>query len=87
MIEIDEPPDIAACASCGGLVWLWSPRREAWVCFVLQVERDLLRVHGCRHAQDYVTWKELPHRTTPPEAYVEARELLKSKTQDRTEEE
>lgn len=79
MIEIDEPPDIAACASCGGLVWLWSPRRLAWVAFVLQPERDLLRIHGCRHAQDLATWREIPHGDPPNDDYREAREAIKNK--------
>jgi hypothetical protein len=79
VIEIVEPPDQPACSTCGALVWLWSPRREAWVCFVVQVERDLLRLHRCRHAQDYATWRELPHGDPPPAEYVEAREQLKAK--------
>lgn len=85
MIEIDEPPDTAACSTCGGLVWLWSPRRLAWVAFVLQPDRDLLRVHGCRHAQDFATWKDTQHGVPPPAEYVEAKRALS--TQDRTEEE
>lgn len=77
MIEIDEPPDQLACSTCGALIWLWSPRREAWVCFVLGPERHVIRLHGCRHAQDYATWKDLPHGDPQPVEYVEAKRALK----------
>ena len=87
MIQIVEPPDQPACSTCGALIWLWSPRREAWVCFVTGPDRDVIRLHACRHAQDYATWKELPRGSAPNEMYRQAYEAIGHKNQDRIEEE
>ena len=50
MIEIEEPPDIAACTTCmRPLVWLFSGRRSIWVAFATEpTDIELLRVHRCR---------------------------------------
>lgn len=88
MIEIDEPPDIAACAPCmQPLIWLWSPRRKAWVSVTPGPEPDLLKVHGCRKLQDFPTWKDLPHGDPPSQEYREAREAIKNKERTEIEEE
>ena len=86
MIEIPEPPDIAACATCmHPLVWMWTARRTAWVAFV-SVDRLTLRFHECRPLQEPATWRALsavpdPHqaeRNAAGRAAVE--QALKSKS-------
>ena len=69
MIEIPEPPDTAACASCASpLRWLWSARTGAWVSFATEAtDNRLLRVHECppRGADRLPTWR---NPTTGPRA-------------------
>lgn len=78
MIEIEEPPNTNGCASCASvLVWLWSARKKAWVAFVPDpLDPTVLRVHGCAHAQDRATWRELPHGDPPSDEYREIKEQL-----------
>lgn len=81
MIQIDEPPDKPHCASCGEpLAWLYSPTKEAWVCFVAcGCERWSLKPHGCRHAQDPATWRALPRGDPPSAEYIEIKKQIASK--------
>jgi hypothetical protein len=87
VIQIDEPPDQPACSTCGALIWLWSPRREAWVCFVTGPDRTVIRLHGCRHAQDPATWRDIPRGDPPNEMYRQAYEAIGHKTEKINEEE
>ena len=74
-IEIPEPPDIRACASCSEPIsWLWSANREAWVAFV--PERcgapRAIRWHACPPPlQEAKTWRETPHGDPPSSEYIE----------------
>lgn len=87
MIQVEEPPDIAACASCGSvLVWLYSFRTgKTFSAVPDETERGTFRVHTCRHAQDYPTWKAVRRRDEPTEEYRQAYEAIGHKNQDRTE--
>jgi len=61
MIQITEPPDVAACSTCmSPLSWLWSAKRQNWVA-VIPLDRITFRLHQCRHAQDLPTWRDIPH--------------------------
>jgi hypothetical protein len=88
VIQIDEPPDTAACATCGPLVWLWSRRREAWVAFIAAPDGGphAIRPHPCRHAQDYPTWREVREPDPPSAEYVEARKAIGHKIEKLNEE-
>ena len=67
MIEIPEPPDIAACGRCNhALVWHWTARRQTWVAFV-QLDRLTLRFHD-HEPQDPATWKTLAQVPDPDQA-------------------
>lgn len=55
------------------------------MCFVAGPDREVIRLHGCRHAQDYATWKELPKRTQPTEEYRQAYEAIGHKIEKRIE--
>jgi hypothetical protein len=81
VIQIDEPPDQAACSTCGPLQWLYSRRRNAWVAFIAAPAggQHAIRPHPCRHAQDYATWREVREPDPPNELYVEARKAIKNK--------
>lgn len=78
MIEIPEPPTIAACASCcSSLTWLYSARKQAWVGFVNDpIDAMTLRVHGCKHAADGPLWRHLPTREEPNAEYLAAKSKL-----------
>lgn len=68
MITIDDPPTKFACASCAKpLHWLYSARRHAWVAFVPSGDLQLT-VHGCKHAQDAPTWRDV-RRVDPATAH------------------
>jgi len=51
VIEIEEPPNIRACATCSrALTWLWSYRLEKPVAFVADpASTRTLHVHECEH--------------------------------------
>lgn len=68
MIEIPEPPDIRACASCmSALLWLWSPRTAKWQSFATEpTDTHLLRVHRCRERDARLpSWKDRPPYGAP----------------------
>lgn len=52
MIHIPDAPTIQACTTCWRpIVWLWSPRTEAWVAFAPQpADNRVLRVDDCKRA-------------------------------------
>lgn len=81
MITIEEPPAKPYCASCDQqLVWLWSPTKQAWICFVAcGCERWSVKPHGCRHAQDPRTWRQLEHGSPPTPEYLEMKNKIASK--------
>jgi hypothetical protein len=62
VIEIPNPPPAHACASCASpLVWLWSPRKSAWVSFVPESTNPrALEAHGCAEAGPQRSWRDLP---------------------------
>lgn len=74
MIQIDDVPNVAGCASCGPLIWLYSPRRAAWVAFIAAPAAGphALRPHPCRHAQDLPTWRDLQTAPTPQQHEINA---------------
>ena len=86
MIQIDEPPGKPFCAQCANqLVWLWSPTREVWVCFVAcGCERWSLKPHGCQHAQDPRLWRDLPHGDPPSAEYLQVKQKIASTTRSET---
>ena len=60
MIEIDEPPDIAACAERSvPIVWLWSPRSGKWKAWEpVSEDPEVIRRHRCgRHGDPLPTWR------------------------------
>lgn len=66
MIEIEEPPDIRACAHHAvPLVWLWSPRAAKWKAYEpVDEDTDLIRRHRCeRHGDPQRTWRQLEFQT------------------------
>lgn len=76
MIEIPEPPDIRACASCmSALLWLWSPRKGEWVSFATEpTDTHVLRVHRCRDRDARLpSWRDRPPFGAPPEPDVAER--------------
>lgn len=83
MIEIAEPPDIAACASCGSvLVWLYSFRTKRTFSVIPdETEHGTFRLHTCRHAQDYPTWKAVRQPDPPNSEYRQAYEAIGHKTE------
>jgi hypothetical protein len=83
VIEVAEPPDTAACATCGPLTWLYSRRREAWVAFIAAPDGGphAIRPHPCRFAQDYATWREVRQPAPPTEEYRRAYEAIGHKTE------
>lgn len=88
MIQIDEPPDQRACTGCmNPLVWLYSPRRTAWVSFVPGPDPLSLKVHQCAPGQDLPTWRIVREPDPPNELYRQAYEAIGHKNQDRIEEE
>jgi hypothetical protein len=62
VIEIPEPPDIQACASCMcPLSWLFSARRSEWVAFVPNTaDNRTLHLHGCRDRHAPPSWRDYP---------------------------
>lgn len=62
MIEIEEPPDIRACAHHAvPLVWLYSARAMKWKSFEpVDEDLDLMRRHRCeRHGDPQPSWRQL----------------------------
>lgn len=87
MIEIDEPPDIRACAmSAVPIVWLWSPRSRGWKSYEpVDGDRDVIRRHRCeRHGDPHPPWRqlELQHPSTIRAGAERVRQELE-KTQQR----
>lgn len=85
MIEIPEPPTVAACGACNHpLRWLYSPMKSAWVAFVA-TDRLTLRYHD-HPPQDPATWRDLRDVPDPRQAERNAagraavEQALKSKT-------
>lgn len=94
MIEIDEPPDIAACGQCARpLRWFWGPagaEEPEWTAFIPDDNR-LPVLHGCRRLQGPRTWRQLALVPDPDQAERNAagRALAEQeiKNKNRTEEE
>lgn len=84
MIEIEEPPDIRACATCSRpLVWMWSYRLQKPVAFVSdRASTRTLHVHECdRHGLPEPSWRQLELQTeeTRRAGAALARQVLASK--------
>ena len=65
MIEIEEPPDIHACAEHAvPLAWLWSPRSGTWKAWEpVSDDPELMRRHRCdRHGDPAPSWRYLERR-------------------------
>lgn len=78
MIEIDDPPDIRACAACTSPIsWLYSARTRTWVAFAhVPDDRLTLRVHTCRLAgSDAKPWRHLVAQ--PPEVAMAGLALVR----------
>ena len=68
VIEIEEPPTIAACTSTMvPLVWLWSPRAAKWKSYIpVDGDLDLMRRHRCeRHGDPDPSWRQLSFNDVP----------------------
>lgn len=62
MIEIEEPPDIRACAHHAvPLVWLWSARSRSWKSYApVDGDTDTIRRHRCMaHGDPEPSWRQL----------------------------
>lgn len=79
MTEIPDPPNRPACSACmTPLVWLWSPRRTAWVAFIPAPAggQHAITPHPCRGPTDPPTWRTT-HPAAPPSAeYLAAKAAL-----------
>lgn len=82
MIEIPDPPRVAACATCAQPVtWLWSARKSAWVGFVPAGEGHAIRPHPCPAPGTPPSWRDVTRRADPPnDAYRAARQALATRT-------
>jgi hypothetical protein len=78
-MQIPEAPEPDVCATCGPLSWQYSKRREVWLCFVAAGERGTQKLHGCCHAQDAKTWREIPHGDPPNTVYKIAKARIAAK--------
>lgn len=71
MIQIEEPPDIAACGHCARpLRWFWGPAgadKPEWTAFVPDADR-LPTLHTCRRLQGPHTWRQLSLVPAPDQA-------------------
>lgn len=68
MIEIEEPPDIRACAAFQvPLVWLWSPTARKWKSYEpVDPADDVIRRHRCEHhSQPDPSWRQLEFNEEP----------------------
>lgn len=75
-MEIQEPPDRAACATCSRpLVWLWSAKTQRWVSFV-PVDPETLRIHRCRELGEMPTWRQTQKADPPSAEYLQVRQQL-----------
>jgi len=74
VIEIDPPPDISGCATCGSsLIWLYSFRTGRTFAAVPAADDPLgFRAHECRHAQDFPTWRAILATPTPDQPAINA---------------
>lgn len=87
MIEIEEPPDIRACAPCAKpLTWLWSARTGQWVAFHSDPgSTRTLHVHECALVgHPAPSWRHL-EKQDPQTVHAGAarvRQVLASKEND-----
>lgn len=75
-IEIPEPPDAAACATCmSAITWVWHQRSERWMSIVVDpVDRTRLRLDVCRELRNpghMPNWRD-PVRTSAPDSPARA---------------
>jgi hypothetical protein len=66
VIEIEEPPDIRACAEHQvPVVWLYSARAEKWKAYVpVDGDTDTIRRHRCEyHGDPEPAWRQLELQT------------------------
>jgi hypothetical protein len=89
VIEIEEPPDIQACAEHSvPLAWLWSPRSGTWKAWEpVSEDPEQIRRHRCEfHGDPAPAWRHLepqdPSTIHAGAALVRA-ELAKSQEQQR----
>lgn len=76
MIQIEEPPDVRACAGCQRpLVWLYS-FRTGRTFSVVATSTSSFEVHQCRTGQDPVTWRHAYRGEPPSGEYLEARSKI-----------
>lgn len=74
MIEIEEPPDIAACSTfMVPLTWLYSARAAKWKSYELvDADTDTIRRHRCeRHSKPDPVWRQLTFNEEPDPELVE----------------
>ena len=82
MIEIPEPPEPRACASCNlPIAWLWPARTQRWVAFVAaEGPKYTITPHLCGPPlQDRQLWRALPHGDPPSAVYIEIKKQIASK--------
>ena len=95
MIEIEEPPNPAACGACAKpLRWYWGPsdsQTPEWTAFVPDDNR-LPVLHACRRLQAPHTWRQLSLVPDPDQAgrnaagRAQVEEAIKNKNRTKEEE-
>ena len=86
MIEIEEPPNIRACAAHSvPLVWHFSARAQRWKAWEpVEEDPELMRRHRCEHHGDPMpSWREQPgfDRATFDRGMAKAREAAGGTTE------
>ena len=72
MVEIADPPN-RSCSCPPPLVFLWSPRREAWISFEPAGDMYAIRPHRCEGDESLprTSWRSLLPR--PDQPYINER--------------
>lgn len=87
MIEIEEPPDIRACARHQvPVVWLYSARASKWKAFEpVDGDTDTVRRHRCDfHGDPNPSWRQL--ELQPPEVIHAGAERVRQELEAATKE-
>lgn len=71
MIQIDDPPDALACASCTSpLDWVWHARRKCWYAIARwpgDPDPTVVKIHTCRLPGVERSWRDVTFQ--PPEVH------------------
>lgn len=61
MIEIEDPPAIAACSECSNpLGWMYSAKKSVWISVIRDaVDPDVYRIHRCAVFGQPSSWRHI----------------------------